>query len=181
VRMHRQTRRRVRRVVPGWAGLALLLTLAAVLTLPELFGYHLLAVQTDSMNPTIHAGDLVIGRPPAGQRIDAGTVITFHNSTGQLVTHRVIRVEGSGSELAYYTQGDASDLADDHPVGHGEIVALYSLRVPHAGLLVAFARSWFGLVVLVILPGTILIVSEAKHLWLLLRQASVAQHRQRGA
>jgi signal peptidase len=177
VRMRRHTRRRNRLVVPGWIGVAILfLTLAATLTLPELFGYRLLAVQTDSMNPTIHAGDLVIGRVPTDHRIDPGTVITFHNSTGQLVTHRVIRVEESGSELAYYTKGDASDLADDHPVGHGAIVALYSLRVPHAGLLVAFARSWIGLAVLVILSGTILIVSETKHLWRLLRQASVAQH-----
>lgn len=170
--MRRRTQWRRRRAIPGWAGLVLLLTLAAALTVPELLGYRLLAVQTDSMNPTIHAGDLVIGRPPKAQSIQPGTVITFRNPTGQLVTHRVIQVQETG----YVTKGDANSSPDDQPVGAGAVVSIYGLRIPRAGFLAGLLRGWTGLLFLVILPGTLLVATESMRIWNLLRQGSAPQH-----
>jgi signal peptidase len=140
---------------------------------PELFGYRFLAVQTDSMTPTISSGDLVIGQPPKTAAIELGTVITYRNNReNHLVTHRVVRVEAKGSELAYYTKGDANDLEDDVPVYLRDVAAIYGFRLPLLGYLVTFARTWVGLVGFVVLPGALLMVTEAKRLRILLRQAA---------
>jgi signal peptidase len=171
-----------------WLGLSLLAMGYVILagrspSGPELFGYRFLAVQTDSMTPTINSGDLVIGQPPRTAAIDTGTVITFRNNRdGHLVTHRVIRVEEKGSQLAYYTKGDANGLEDDFPVYLRDVVALYRVRIPFLGYLVTFARSWVGLVTFVVIPGALLMLTEARRLRVLMRQAATlaAQNTEKG-
>lgn len=140
---------------------------------PELFGLRFLAVQTDSMTPAIRSGDLVIGQPATAAEIEVGRIITYRNNLERnLVTHRVVRVEAKGSQLAYYTKGDANGLADQFPIYQRDLVALYRFHIPYLGYLITFVRSWGGLLTFVLLPGALLLITEARRLRLLLKEAA---------
>lgn len=137
---------------------------------PELFGYRFMMVSSDSMIPTIRSGDLVVGVPPAVDEIEVGDIVTYYNqAAGRLITHRVTEVTHIGDQLAFITQGDANDIADENPVLARDVVAAYSFRIPYAGYLLAFARGWTGLVFLIIIPSLILMISEGTRLVRLVR------------
>lgn len=139
---------------------------------PELFGYKFMMVQSDSMTPTISAGDLVVGRPLEHGSIREGQIVTYrHQAARRLITHRVVEVTKVGSEPAFHAKGDANNVEDGGPILTRDVVAVYSFRIPYAGYLLAFARTWIGLVVLVILPSLVLMASEAVRLARLIRHA----------
>lgn len=103
-------------------------------------------VETDSMEPTISAGDGYIAVPAevAGP-IEEGDVITFEAEElhgGSLTTHRVVEI----TEQGYVTQGDANPFTDqdsDEPyVTEGQVVAKALtldgkvVTVPHLGTVI---------------------------------------------
>jgi signal peptidase I len=68
-------------------------------------GYNLYLVRSESMEPAINMGDLIITGPldgPINGEIRPGTVVTYEYKK-ELVTHRVKSIEGA----ALVTQGDA--------------------------------------------------------------------------
>ena len=56
-------------------------------------GYSLLSVQSDSMSPTLEAGDLILTRPVDISSLQEGDVVTFYSPDparrGEKVTHRI--------------------------------------------------------------------------------------------
>ena len=71
-------------------------------------GYKPLRVTTDSMEPTIMTGAIVIARQVPFDSLKPGDVITFVRGDGMLNTHRIISIENG----AAVTQGDNA-LAPD--------------------------------------------------------------------
>jgi len=137
---------------------------------PELFGYKFMMVLSDSMIPTIHSGDLVVGQPPKLGEIGPGQVITYRNHRAQrLITHRVVQVTKAGDELAFITQGDGNNQPDEIPVPARDVVATFTARVPYAGYLFSFTKTWYGFVVMVIVPSLILMGTEILRLTRLLK------------
>lgn len=90
-------------------------------------------VETDSMEPTIDAGDGFVAVPTAvGGEPTTGDIVVFEAETiegGGLTTHRIVDETGGG----YVTRGDANPFTDqdggEPPVTDGQIVA----TVPQAG------------------------------------------------
>jgi signal peptidase len=113
-------------------------------------GRPLLTVLSDSMTPTFKAGDIVLEKSVEGRadELPVGTVITFRAPNG-LVTHRIVRVEGAGPEVAYRTQGDANNVVDATPVRPDQVVGVYAWHVPYAGYVLNELRTPRGLSVLV--------------------------------
>ncbi len=84
--------------------------------------YHIFYTYSGSMLPTFAAGDLIVITPPPA-RLLPGQVITL-NVNGQLVTHRLLRIEADGRLV---TKGDNNPAADDWgnlPVKYDRIVPL---------------------------------------------------------
>ena len=77
-----------------------------------------LVVQGSSMEPTLHAGDLLLNKNVAPTDIKLGDVITFDvpsDAQQRLkmppkATHRVIGIEGQDGQMVFVTQGDNSDV-----------------------------------------------------------------------
>ena len=77
-----------------------------------------LVVQGTSMEPTLHAGDLLLSKSIAPTDIKVGDVITFDvpsDAQQRLrmppkATHRVIGIEGQDGQMVFVTQGDNSDV-----------------------------------------------------------------------
>lgn len=66
-----------------------------------------MAVVSNSMDPTLKKGDLVVVKGVPPEDIAIGDIIVYHNPLqGVEVVHRVIDIKRNGNELIFYTKGD---------------------------------------------------------------------------
>lgn len=96
---------------------------------PTLFGKVVLEIQTDSMYPTLSAGDVIFCdkvTDPSTLRI--GDIITYWtviNGERVLNTHRIVEIYDGGDYLIFATKGDNNTEMDALTVHESEIVAVY--------------------------------------------------------
>jgi signal peptidase len=119
-------------------------------------GYSVYIVKSDSMKPVFSSGDLVVigkaGLPFVGD-IAPGRIVTFQRN-GELVTHRIMSIEGD----TVRTMGDAEEDIDPWSVSRfADIKGCYMFHVPCVGLVSAFLKTRLGWFVCVILPALCLI------------------------
>lgn len=133
---------------------------------PSLFGHVLCSVQTDSMEPTIKVGDMIVGvKPDEETVIEEGDIISFYDRvSGQRIikTHRVVKVEIADDAPdytygVYYTKGDNAPQQDEGARLGTEIVAIYKFRLPALGAIIDFFRKPLGFVLCLVLPMVALI------------------------
>lgn len=99
--------------------LVLLLGVAvAVIGLPALTGGSAMTVLTQSMEPGLPPGTLVVVRPTPVDDIRVGDVITYQIRSGEaaVVSHRVMSKTYADGELTFVTKGDNNDTVDPEPV-----------------------------------------------------------------
>ena len=163
----KESRRLVRAFRGVLDGLMMLVIVGALVLLlaPRLLGANLLVVLSQSMEPAIPMGSIVVSQPnTAADEIDVGDVITFNalgpNGDLALITHRVVEVLGSGSGVRFRTQGDAVEDPDMTLVSSSNLVGRVWLSLPLAGYMIAFIRTPVGYLVLIGLPALLLILSE---------------------
>lgn len=118
--------------------------------LPKLMGLAQIIVVSGSMEPAVEVGDLLVIREQDSYKV--GDIVTYR-SGGSLITHRVIRVEGT-SLLA---KGDANNV-EDAPVDLEQIEGRMVLRVPKLGYAVLFLRTSRG-IILTVFAGLLLILA----------------------
>jgi signal peptidase I len=142
----------LRWVITGILGLVVTgFILASVLP-----GYHVFVVKSESMEPYINMGDMVITGPPNGflkGDISPGTVISYQFGS-KVVTHRVISVNNS----SVLTKGDAVEEPDSQPVEVSQIVGVYLLKIPKFGYLTSFIHTKTGWFTLIILPSILMVI-----------------------
>jgi signal peptidase I len=145
-----------------WVALGFGLGMAAIVTLPSVFGYQSLTVVSGSMVPTLGVGSVVIDDviAPAGAR--PGDIVTFKDPLHpRQLTHRLQKVRVEGDTFYMTTLGDANDVPEHWSVprsGHiGRVVA----HLPKLG----YARQWLtsryarlGAMGLVLLLGALMLV-----------------------
>lgn len=110
------------------------------------FGYKSFVVLSGSMEPSIRIGDLVV----VHQQIEylPHDVITFNSENGHIVTHRVVSNNGG----SIVTKGDANRTEDDGLIEPRSIIGRVVFSVPQAGRLVGYAKSPFGILLLIAFP-----------------------------
>lgn len=123
------------------------------------FGHPVMSVLSGSMTPTIRTGDLVIDDPltrTQAAHLHVGQIISFRQGT-DVFTHRIHAIEHVDGSIAYQTKGDANNAPDVPLVVPGQIVGVYTAKVPMGGyVLYALHR-----------PVTIALLLAAPALWLL--------------
>jgi signal peptidase I len=138
-------------VLTGILGIVVMcLILVAVLP-----GYHIFVVKSESMEPSINMGDLVITGPVngfLGNGIYPGTVISYQ-SGGKVVTHRVLAVDGNSIQ----TKGDAVEDPDPQSVDASKIVGVYLFKIPKVGYVSSLIHTKVGWFLLIILPSMLLV------------------------
>jgi signal peptidase len=77
-----------------------------------------MTVLTQSMEPNLPPGTLVVIRPTPVDEIEVGDVITYqiHSGEAAVVSHRVISKTYAEGEVTFLTQGDNNDAPDPDPV-----------------------------------------------------------------
>lgn len=127
---------------------------------PDVGGVLPLIVLSDSMYPTVQAGDLIFCRATAPEEIAVGDVIAFFDpgsETNVIVTHRVAGIEQTAEGLCYTTKGDANNVEDLRAVPAGRLVGRYAWRLPKMGRVAMFIQTIPGILLCVVLPFILLL------------------------
>lgn len=118
---------------------------------PDFLGYTPLVVQSGSMEPTIAIGDLVLTRKSDLSQVKAGDILSFYDN-GQVVTHRIDKIELSGDKVSYITKGDNNNTPDLLPVTPAQVAGVYVTHVKGIGDFILFLSSVPGMLLFILLP-----------------------------
>lgn len=109
---------------------------AAVIVIPALTHSVPLTVLTQSMEPKLPPGTLLIVRPVDPDDIKIGDVITYQITSGEpdVITHRVTGTgTTSGGERVFTLQGDNNAAPDPEPVREVQVQGRLWYSVPYVG------------------------------------------------
>ena len=125
--------------------------LAALLAI-QVFGYHVVTVQSFSMEPALERGDLIVSRPVNIDDVKQGQVVLFMEGrdTRILVVHRVAGLINLRTNInntttgevtteetrLLRTKGDANPTEDAQPVAASDLRGRLWFTIPNAGLIV---------------------------------------------
>lgn len=127
-------------------------------------GIKLLVVKSGSMEPTIKTGSLVIDKTESNYKID--DIVTFKNrdKPTETTTHRIIGEEVISNIKIFQTKGDANETPDSAKLLPDQIMGKVIFKLPLLGYVVAFSRTWPGVIILIIIPATIIIYDEINNI-----------------
>jgi signal peptidase len=119
------------------------------------------SVESDSMEPVIKTGGLVLIMPSEEYAI--GDIITFGAKARETAptTHRIISIRNENGAKFYTTKGDANEDADVGEASAESVVGHVLVTVPYAGYVLAFAKQPLGFLLVVVAPAALLIFLEA--------------------
>lgn len=131
---------------------------------PSIGGVFPMIVLTDSMDPEITSGDLIICHTIEASQVKKGDIICFYNPEGNgssTVTHRVIKVgHDKSGQPTWKTKGDANNVADNFTVKSSDLVGIYQKRIPGLGNAAMFMQTTQGLIICVICPIILLVAYD---------------------
>ena len=124
-----------------------------------------LVVLTESMEPEIMSGDLIICKKINAGDVKEDDVISFFDPEGNgssVVTHRVIAlVIEDGALVGFRTQGDNNDIEDRLTVPTENLVGLWTgKRFGGLGNLVLFTQSPAGIIIFLVFPICAIVLYE---------------------
>lgn len=131
----------------------------------DIYGWRMLIVKSGSMEPTIKTGSIVFIKKQ--EKYGKNDVVTFNNREGDqtsLITHRIIEVKTVEDKEVLVTKGDFNQIEDKDTIGQENIVGKYHFNIPYIGHLIAFAKTQVGVILLVVVPGTIIIYDELQNI-----------------
>ena len=100
----------------------------------SIFGYSVFHVVSNSMEPTIPVGTLIVSQKTDIQNIKERDIITFRSletyMLGKMVTHRVVGIEEINGELSLRTRGDHNTSEDGHYVTAENLVGRVVYQTP---------------------------------------------------
>ena len=125
--------------------------LLAALLAVQVFGYHVVTVQSNSMEPALTRGDVIVARPVRIDDVKEGQVVLFEEGRDVrfLAVHRVVgfinlrtninntttgEVTTQESRLVR-TKGDANATEDAQPVDASRLRGRLWFSIPKAGLI----------------------------------------------
>jgi signal peptidase len=108
---------------------------AILIVIPKLAGATPLTVLTNSMEPGLPPGTLIIVKPVDPDDIQIGDVVTYQIRSGEagVITHRVIGIDALGAEKRFIFQGDNNGAPDTDLVRAVQIQGRLWYSVPYAG------------------------------------------------
>ena len=133
----------------------------------HLFGFSVLSVQSDSMEPVFQENDLIVVRvTKATARFKEGDIVSFvtYDSSGVrfINTHRIVTVEHGPTRDRYTTKGDNAAAADKKKIYSTNIIGQYTgKKVAGLGKAVDFVNSPTGVLLCVVIPSAIIIIAQA--------------------
>ena len=108
-----------------------------------IFGVRYYNVLSESMEPSIPKGSLIVVWPTDFHDLEPNDVITARFETGVLLTHRAVEINEESRTII--TKGDNNPTRDAHPIEANQVVGKVVFHVPILGDLIAFLRTPAGI------------------------------------
>lgn len=144
--------------------LVLLLAVAvAVVGLPAAVGGSAMTVLTQSMEPGLPPGTLVVIRPTPVDEIRVGDIVTYQIRSGEaaVVTHRVMSKTYTDGEVTFITQGDNNDVVDPVPVREVQIRGTLWYSLPLLGWVNSVLNGANRTIVIAAVAGALFLYAAA--------------------
>lgn len=115
---------------------------------------NIYTILTQSMYPTIEAGDVVITYKDVHDKYNKGDIITFVSEAngGLTITHRVTQVYNVNGEYSYQTKGDNNNTVDSSIVKGSDVLGQVRVRVPKVGYAQQFMSTKTGFIAVILIP-----------------------------
>jgi signal peptidase len=117
-----------------------------------MFGRYPVSILSNSMEPEIKTGALIINRtPPLATEIEIGDVITYTLATRThgvvIITHRVFDIRERDGEFFFRTKGDNLTRADNFWVPYDDIIGIHTgTTLSYVGYAISFYSSLHGII-----------------------------------
>ncbi|HKL93970.1 MAG TPA: signal peptidase I [Clostridia bacterium] len=129
---------------------------------PHIFGYYIYTVLTDSMEPTITPGDVILSKKAVPSELKVGDIVTYKDVStvlaGNNITHRIIGIYPQDNGKIYFlTQGDNAAGADN-PIEDEMIESVMIRKLEGVSAMLNFLKKPIGFICIIVIPLTILLV-----------------------
>ncbi len=115
---------------------------------PEFLDFEFYTVVSDSMTPKLKKNDVIIVKKMVKpERIKEGNIITFNNKYGEIITHRVTKINKLGAYISFTTKGDSNEKVDGDVVTPNMIIGRVVYILP-SYLLIFKNKVFFSVIVL---------------------------------
>ncbi len=130
----------------------------------DINGWRFLVVKSGSMEPTIKTGSLIFIKQK--EEYQESDIVTYGPVTRPdfLVTHRIVDEISEGEEKYFVTKGDFNEKEDVEKVYSQEVIGKYQFGIPYFGYVINFAKTRAGVILLVVIPGTLIVYEEFKNI-----------------
>jgi signal peptidase len=121
--------------------------IAVLIVIPRATHGVALTVLTGSMTPDIPVGSVVLDRPVDTRTLKVGDIATYQKGSGadaEYITHRIVKINTSGSQTTFTFKGDANNTPDLDPVPATAIRGEVWFHVPYLGSIRDFIGSMLG-------------------------------------
>lgn len=144
----------------------------------DIFGYTLNTIQSQSMEPEMYKGDLLIGKvTDTNTEYKKGDIVFYHtietDDNGEsfhvIVCHRIVDIEDTDGVKKYLTKGDNNEVTDEETVGWlnaNDIVGIYQnddysgVNLSGWGNVLDYLQSFWGFFFVIVLPMILFFIYE---------------------
>lgn len=123
---------------------------------PDFFGYSIIRVTHDSMEPEIKVGDVIIIKSVEPSTLEFGDVITYRGEKGNykdsLVTSQISKEPYEKDGVYYFTtRGIKAGVVDEPEIDDSQIRGEVRYLIPYVGTIYDFFTEWYGILAFVVL------------------------------
>lgn len=125
---------------------------------PEMFGISLLRISSNSMEPELMVGDIILIKDADIMQIKEGDIISYRGEkgsyAGKVITHKVIEEPRfSEADGVYYltTAGIREGAHADPEIEQTQVLGKLVCVVPLLGWLYNFFTTWYGFLIFVLI------------------------------
>ena len=117
---------------------------------PSLYIYKAYLISTESMEPELKKGDAIIIKKVSEDQLRVNDVVTF-KINGEIITHRIVRIDDVNSEKFYITKGDNNNVEDSDELRFSDIEGKQIIKIPHLGNIVAGLKNGIVIILVVLI------------------------------
>jgi len=118
--------------------------------------YNTYTIRTDSMEPILMVGDVVVVEDIAPEDIVVGDIVAFYvDVTGDGIDDVIIHyideiIQFDENTLVFKSKPEISNLQDRWIIEEQDIIGIYMYQVESVGKILLFLNSWIGRIVLLV-------------------------------
>lgn len=128
--------------------------------LPLRNNFKIVTIASGSMGKGLSKGSLALIKPQKSYQLN--DVITFQVAARGRVTHRLVQIEKIGNRQFFTTKGDANADDDIEKIADSQIIGRVLFSMPLLGYVIGSTRTIPGLIIFIIIPGTLIVFEELK-------------------